>query len=117
MATENGTFVKETPEEQVKISWADYLIFQFPLWWTEPPAILKGWFDRVFAKEFAYDNGATYKKGLLQGKKALLSFTTAGGPDIYGSGKLKGEMHERLFNIQHEKLFYCGLSILDPFIA
>lgn len=78
MATENGTFVKETPEEQVKISWADYLIFQFPLWWTEPPAILKGWFDRVFAKEFAYDNGATYKKGLLQGKKALLSFTTVG---------------------------------------
>jgi NAD(P)H dehydrogenase (quinone) len=78
----------------VKISWVDYLIFQFPLWWTEPPAILKGWFDRVFAKEFAYDNGATYEKGLLKGKKALLSFTTAGGPDIYGSGKLKGEMHE-----------------------
>jgi NAD(P)H dehydrogenase (quinone) len=32
-----------------KIEWCDLMIWQFPLWWFSVPAILKGWFDRVFA--------------------------------------------------------------------
>ena len=36
------------------ISWADHLIWIFPIWWGGMPAILKGFIDRVFASGFAY---------------------------------------------------------------
>ncbi|MCX8197059.1 MAG: NAD(P)H-dependent oxidoreductase [Candidatus Micrarchaeota archaeon] len=40
---------------QNKIMQADILIFIFPIWWYGPPAILKGFFDRVFTSGFAYN--------------------------------------------------------------
>ena len=39
----------------------DRLIFIFPLWWSDVPAILKGFFDKVMLKNFAY---AATSKGL-----------------------------------------------------
>ncbi|QOR66228.1 NAD(P)H-dependent oxidoreductase [Cytobacillus suaedae] len=115
-ASQNRTFSKDILEEQDNLAWADYVIFQFPMWWTEAPAILKGWFDRVFAYGFAYGPGA-YDKGNLRGKKAMLSFTT-GGNDLrnFGKNHLKGELSERLFNIQHEKLYFVGLDVIEPFV-
>lgn len=53
-----------------KIIWADHIIFQFPLWWFSAPAILKGWFDRLFIKGFAYDTGQIFAEGLLKNKTA-----------------------------------------------
>ena len=65
--------------EQEKLKWADAMVFEFPLWWYGMPAILKGWFDRVFVKGFAYGiadpttPGRTlrYGDGPLAGKRAL----------------------------------------------
>lgn len=103
--------------EREKVNWADYIIFQFPIWWTSTPAIVKGWFDRVFAAGFAYGPGI-YNHGNFQEKKAMLSFTT-GGKDLssYGPNGLKGDMNERLFNIQHEILYFVGMSVIEPFIV
>lgn len=39
---------------------ADALAFVFPTWWFGPPAILKGWIDRVFAPGTAFDHGADF---------------------------------------------------------
>jgi NAD(P)H dehydrogenase (quinone) len=104
-------------KEREKVAKADYLIFQFPMWWTSMPAILKGWFDRVFAAGFAYGPGV-YNHGLLKGKKAMLSITTGGRHlGSYGPNGIKGEMSERLFNIQHEILYFSGLEVLEPFIV
>lgn len=111
------TFSPDIVEEQEKVDWADFLLFQYPLWWTDPPAIVKGWFDRVFAKGFAYGNGRHYEQGLLKGKRAMLTITTGGGPEDYGETLMKGTLRERLFNVQHEKLFYCGIDVLEPFMA
>src|SRR5690349_17044906 len=36
---------------------ADALVLVFPTWWFGFPAILKGWFDRVWAPGVAYDHG------------------------------------------------------------
>jgi len=44
----------DVQEEQKKIDRADALIFIYPLWWSDCPAKLKGWFDRVFAYGYAY---------------------------------------------------------------
>ena len=40
----------------------DRIIFIFPLWWSDVPAILKGFFDKVMLKSFAY---TTTNKGLI----------------------------------------------------
>jgi NAD(P)H dehydrogenase (quinone) len=40
--------------EQEKIDRADALAFVFPLWWSDCPAKLKGWFDRVLTYGYAY---------------------------------------------------------------
>ena len=48
---------EDVAEEHRKISRADGLAFVFPLWWSDGPAMLKGWFDRVWVCGYAYDYG------------------------------------------------------------
>ncbi|MFE8701347.1 NAD(P)H-dependent oxidoreductase [Cytobacillus sp. FJAT-54145] len=112
-----STVPKDLQLEREKVEWADYIIFQFPMWWTSAPAIIKGWFDRVFAAGFAYGPGV-YNHGNLKGKKTMLSITTGGKHlENYGVNRLKGEMDERLFNIHHEILYFTGMTVLEPFIV
>ena len=40
--------------EQEKLLRADSVIFLYPVWWSDCPAKLKGWFDRVWTVGFAY---------------------------------------------------------------
>ncbi len=40
--------------EQEKINRCDVIVFIYPVFWTEAPAKLVGWFDRVWAYGFAY---------------------------------------------------------------
>lgn len=115
-ARKNNTFAADIVEEQRLVTWADLIIFQYPMWWTDAPAILKGWFDRVFSYSFAYGPGR-YEEGNLKGKAAIVS-VTHGAEDLseYGENGIKGKVEERLFNIQHEKLYFCGMTVLEPFL-
>jgi NAD(P)H dehydrogenase (quinone) len=57
---------------------ADVFAFVYPLWFNAPPAILKGYIDRVFGAGFGYrilHNGG--EEPLLTGRK-LISFTSSG---------------------------------------
>jgi NAD(P)H dehydrogenase (quinone) len=54
-------YYRNTPEpaedvraEQEKINSADAIAFIYPVFWTEAPAKLVGWFDRVWTYGFAY---------------------------------------------------------------
>ena len=40
--------------EQEKINRADALAFIYPVWWSDCPARLKGWFDKVWTYGYAY---------------------------------------------------------------
>ncbi|MCL2884859.1 MAG: NAD(P)H-dependent oxidoreductase, partial [Oscillospiraceae bacterium] len=42
--------------EQEKINQSDAIVFIYPIFWTEAPAKLVGWFDRVWTVGFAYGN-------------------------------------------------------------
>lgn len=58
-AEEVLSFGKESADGQVnhyrqQVHSAQRLIFIYPIWWYGPPAILKGFFDRVFGAGFAY---------------------------------------------------------------
>lgn len=41
--------------EQEKIQASDAIVFIYPVFWTEAPAKLVGWFDRVWSTGFAYN--------------------------------------------------------------
>jgi NAD(P)H dehydrogenase (quinone) len=40
--------------EQEKINRSDALAFIYPVWWSDCPARLKGWFDKVWTYGYAY---------------------------------------------------------------
>jgi len=40
--------------QQVRLDRAEGLVFIYPFWWSDVPAILKGWFDRVWSYGYAY---------------------------------------------------------------
>ncbi len=67
-----------------ELSTADGIIIIHPNWWGQPPAILKGWVDRVMRPGIAYkfmegDNGEGIPIGLLKAKVALV-FNTSNTP-------------------------------------
>jgi NAD(P)H dehydrogenase (quinone) len=64
-----------------EISSAEAIIIIHPNWWGQPPAILKGWIDRVFRHKIAYlfdenDSGGGIPTGLLKASQAMV-FTTS----------------------------------------
>src|SRR4051812_25824063 len=71
LASRSNGYAPELQVEMDKLAWCDLLIFQFPLWWLGPPAILKGWIDRVFAVGRSYGGGRWFDTGLHRGKQAL----------------------------------------------
>jgi len=60
-----------------EVAAADGLVVVHPNWWSQPPAILKGWMDRVLRQGVGYEfaeGGAVI--GLLEGKRALVLSTS-----------------------------------------
>ncbi|BCJ30079.1 NAD(P)H-dependent oxidoreductase [Actinocatenispora sera] len=122
-AYDSGTLPAEIRAEQDKLRWADTVVVQFPLWWYSMPAILKGWFDRVFVKGFGYgvtdpDTGRIrrYGDGTLVGRRALAVVTVgARGPSV-GPRGIHGELSETLFGLLHGTFFYTGMQVLPPLL-
>ncbi|MEM6797640.1 MAG: NAD(P)H-dependent oxidoreductase, partial [Acidobacteriota bacterium] len=71
-------------EIQEAITWASHLVFFYPIWWGEMPALLKGFFDRILLPGFAfkYREGSPLWDRLLAGRSARV-FTTIDTPPWY----------------------------------
>lgn len=61
---------------------AEAIVLVFPTWWFGFPAILKGWFDRVWAPGVAYDHADQYGpiKPRLTNLRYMLVVTSLGSP-------------------------------------
>jgi NAD(P)H dehydrogenase (quinone) len=64
----------------------DGVIFVHPNWWGQPPAILKGWVDRVLRPGVAYkflegDSGEGVPVGLLKARQAVVFNTSNTTPE------------------------------------
>jgi putative NADPH-quinone reductase len=58
----------------------DHLVFVFPIWFNEQPAIVKGFFERVCLPGFGYAYTGTGTAPLLTRIKALTVLTASGAP-------------------------------------
>ena len=93
---------------------SDGIIIVHPNWWGQPPAILKGWIDRVIRPGVAYefldgDAGEGVPVGLLKAQAALV-FNTSNTP---------WEREHRVFGDPLEALWrscildFCGVSAVE----
>ena len=91
---------------------ADGIVIVHPDWWGQPPAILKGWIDRVVRPGVAYsfldsDTGGGIPAGLLKAR-AVLIFNTANTP---------AEREQAVFGDPLERLWrdcifsFCGVPV------
>lgn len=135
--TENGLNVKHSviesaydiSDELEKLAWADYILFQYPVYWMGVPWITKKYIDEVFS---AGVNTVTYVSdgrsredaskrygsgGLMQGKKYMLSLTyncpdtEFDNKDSFFDGLSLDEA-----NVATHKLFqFCGAEPLETY--
>ena len=62
-----------------EVTAADGYVIVHPNWWAMPPAILKGWMDRVLRQGVGYQFGTGGVEPLLGGKRAVV-LTTSNTP-------------------------------------
>ncbi len=100
--------IKDYCEE---IRQADGIIIIHPDWWGQPPAILKGWIDRVIRPGVAYeflegDSGEGIPNGLLQ----------AGAAIVFNTSNTEPERERRIFGDPLETIWkncifgLCGVG-------
>lgn len=101
---------EDVATEQAYVDWADALIFIYPIWWWERPAMLKGWFDRVFTKGFAFDYTDQGLEGLLKNKKGF-------GIQLIGTPQSNPLALEKSYMFQNSliegTLGFCGIKEVD----
>lgn len=94
-----------------EISEAEGIIIIHPNWWGQPPAILKGWIDRVIRPGVAYefrenDKGEGVPNGLLKAQSAIV-FNTS-NTDTEREAKIFGDPLESIWKKCIFEL--CGVS-------
>lgn len=119
-----GTQASDVADEQAKITWADAVILQYPLWWFSVPAILKGWLDRVLAAGWAYrvmdpadpKRSLRYGDGNLTGKRGMIICTTGASAANMSPRGVSGDIDDLLFPINYGIFWYTGMSALPPLV-
>ena len=108
-----GTLPADVQAEIDNILACDLLVVHFPLWWFGPPAILKGWMDRVFAYGKMYKSLERYDRGICSGKKMIASVTTGASEASCSYNGREGDTMMHLWPV----LFpfrYLGFHVHQP---
>ena len=99
-------------EYKAKLEKADILIFPFPVWWGTEPAVLKGFFDKVFLPNFAFKYGEKGELvGLLNGKKAIVITTMEVSVELFNNhlnNPIEGAIIKNTLNA-------CGIDVIKHF--
>jgi NAD(P)H dehydrogenase (quinone) len=93
---------------QEAITWAQHLVFVYPIWWGGMPALLKGFIDRVFLPAFAYKyrRGSSLWDKLLEGRSADLLVTMDAPPWYFRWVQRMPGHHQMKKTI----LEFCGIA-------
>jgi putative NADPH-quinone reductase len=93
---------------QADIVWAEHLTLVYPIWWGGVPALLKGFFDRVFLPGFAfkYREGKAFPDKLLHGRSAHLLVTMDTPPWYYRWVYRMPGLHQ----VRKTTLAFCGIE-------
>ncbi len=115
-AAKAGRLPKAVLDELAFMDRADLLVLQYPMWWHLPPAMMKGWFDRVFAFGEVYTSQKRFEKGRFAGKRAMLSVTVGTSRDTYAHDGRSGDIDMMLWPVNFS-LAFVGYEVLTPFVG
>lgn len=122
-ATATGRLAADIRREQDALRAARYVVVSFPLWWYGMPAILKGWFDRVFTNGFAFgvhdEHGRVrkYGDGGLTGRTLLVVVTAGDRAAALAPRGVSGAIDHVLWPLLHGTAFYTGMRVLTPHLV
>jgi NAD(P)H dehydrogenase (quinone) len=88
---------------------ADVFALVYPLWLNAPPAMMKGYLERVFGLGFAYDGSGHSADPLLTGRK-LIAFSSSGAPTQWVRDTGAMDAIHTLFDEYFARI--CGLTPL-----
>ncbi|MBF0203631.1 MAG: NAD(P)H-dependent oxidoreductase [Desulfamplus sp.] len=93
---------------QAAITWAQHIVFVYPIWWGAIPALLKGFIDRVFLPGFAFKfkEGSAFWDSLLSGRSAHL-LVTMDTPPWYFRWVFRMPGHNQM---KRTILEFCGIK-------
>ena len=93
---------------QEAITWAEHLVFAYPIWWGGAPALLKGFVDRAFLPGFAfkYRPGKAFPEQLLRGRTAQLLVTMDTPPGYFRWVYRMPGIHQ----LRKTTLEFCGVK-------
>ena len=86
-----------------------YALF-YPFWFNSPPAMLKGYVERVFGMGFGYAHGPGGMEPLMEGKK-LISMTSSGAPLAWVRDTGAWRAVRKIFDEHLAEV--CGFEVLD----
>lgn len=115
-ASEQGSVPAMVAAEIERLDRADLLMLQYPMWWHLPPAMLKGWIDRVFLYGEVYTSSKRFEHGRFRAKRAMLSVTVGTSEQTYAFDGRSGDIDLLLWPINFS-LAYVGYTVLEPFVA
>jgi len=95
---------------QELIQWSNHLVFVYPNWWGSMPALMKGFFDRVFLPSFAFkyrENSSRCDK-LLSGRTAHL-IVAMDTPPWYYRWIFRSPGHNQM---KRTILGFCGIKVV-----
>ena len=95
--------------ERALLKDCDVFAFFYPLWLNSPPAIAKGYLERVFGFGFAYGEGGHSYNPLLKGRK-LINFSSSGAPTAWLDHTGALGAIQTLFDNAFAEL--CGMTLL-----
>ncbi|HEX5379495.1 MAG TPA: NAD(P)H-dependent oxidoreductase [Phenylobacterium sp.] len=84
--------------------------FVYPFWFNAPPAILKGYVDRVFGLGFGYLPASGGTEPGLPGRQ-LISFTCSGAPEVWVHQTGALDALGQIFDGHVAAV--CGLTVVD----
>lgn len=90
---------------------SNYLIFIHPNWWGQPPAILKGYIDRVFRSPYAYD----FPEGASGGGLPIEKLNDKYGI-VYNTSNTESDREDHYFGDPLESIWekcvfgFCGIK-------
>jgi NAD(P)H dehydrogenase (quinone) len=103
-------FGEDVVAERKALSQCDVFAFVYPFWFNAPPAILKGYVDRVFSYGFGYEPAMHGTDPLLTGRR-LISFTTSGAPEAWVRDT--GALNALSTVFDTHVAAVCGLTLVD----
>lgn len=112
-ASQTGRLPADVAAEIAKFQAADRIILHFPIWWFGPPAILKGWCDRVLANGAMHTSDRRFDKGLYRDKTVLFCVSTGSRESESGPDGKEGDVRMLLWPLAYT-FRYLGCQVAQP---